>query len=113
MLAPVIEREDFVKLRTKEIKKTMVASFNLMLLLYDFAWKNDRIIYTGFNFDKYQWIYPGSYHYLRITRMLRSLNLFGLKYYSSRFLKALEAVYRQYPNQIGSSIDYWRAAVKT
>jgi hypothetical protein len=57
------------------------------------------------------WITPGNHNYLRISRILGSLTLAGLKVYSAAFLDALESLYET--PEGSASIDrlalwYWR-----
>jgi len=58
------------------------------------------------------WAEPNDHNYLRLTRMLRSLNLLGFMMYSDMLIGLLEEVFSEYYNKVGiSTFEYWCAAV--
>jgi hypothetical protein len=58
------------------------------------------------------WLHPGNHNHLRITRILKSLTLLGLKEEAGAFLECLEAIYADAPDKISAtSLRFWRDAI--
>jgi hypothetical protein len=58
------------------------------------------------------WLHPGNHNHLRITRILKSLTLLGLREDAEAFLECLEAIYAEAPGKISAaSLRFWRAAI--
>ncbi|HLO49429.1 MAG TPA: opioid growth factor receptor-related protein [Kamptonema sp.] len=63
---------------------------------------------------KLEWINRFNHNYLRITRILTSLTVLGLKPYAQAFLKCLDDIYQEESDRIGSdSYTYWKKALST
>ena len=66
--------------------------------------------------DEYQqrkpdWVEPGNHNYLRITRILTSLSILGLKNYAQAFFNCLKQIYLEEGKNIGSeTYAYWDSA---
>lgn len=59
------------------------------------------------------WLSRGNHNHLRITRILKSLTVLGLKAEANEFLLALESAAEQFPGRINDlSLGYWRRAVQ-
>lgn len=57
------------------------------------------------------WLNRGNHNYLRITRILTSLNLLGLENYSQAFFNGLDQIYSKEKNSIGSeTYAFWKKA---
>lgn len=108
--APIIM--DISPYKTYTIKEHMQKSFALMLSFYGFKICGDEIICSeSFPERKENWITPGNHNYLRITRILKSLMLFGLKKEAGMFLRILETVYEDNKDKIGEeTMNYWEGA---
>ena len=60
-----------------------------------------------------EWICPFDHNYLRITRILKCLMVFGLKQPALAFYACLEQVYRERSDLIGGeTFGYWKNAVR-
>jgi hypothetical protein len=72
-------------------------------------------VVRGGNFDERSrsWLTSGNHNFLRISRILRSLSLLGLRGYAAAFLRVLEDIYAEQAQVIGATtMGYWRRAVK-
>jgi hypothetical protein len=59
-----------------------------------------------------QWFRPGNHNFLRLTRIMRSLNVLGLPEYARSLLGQLEQLYSEHPEVVGErTIGYGRRAV--
>jgi len=59
------------------------------------------------------WLTSGNHNHLRITRILKSLGLLGLRPQADAFLACLLEVNRDYPRIINANtLNFWRNAVK-
>lgn len=108
--APIIT--DISPYKTYTIKENMQKSFVLMLSFYGFKICGDEIICSeSFPERKENWVTAGNHNYLRITRILKSLMLFGLKKEAGMFLLILETVYEDNKDKIGEeTMNYWEGA---
>ena len=90
-----------------------------MLEFYGFAWSGDRIEKSpSFPEHSANWLQAGNHNHLRLTRMLRSLNLLGERKAALALFDALSALYneehRTGRNRISeSSFRYWTGAVES
>ena len=58
------------------------------------------------------WLNPGNHNYLRVTRIMTSLNLLGEKELAIALQSCLELIYDESPSLIGrTTIEYWRRAI--
>jgi hypothetical protein len=58
-----------------------------------------------------EWICPRDHNHLRMTRIIKSLILFGLRDEAQAFFSALHEVVQQWPRRINpETIQYWREA---
>lgn len=97
-------KEDSLRLK-------LMQSFDIMLKFYGFIRDNNGHIEMGPNFDEkaQNWLQPLNHNYLRISRILESLSLHGLKPTSHAFFEVLQKVYNKNPHQIGQkTFDIWK-----
>jgi hypothetical protein len=79
--------------------------------------------FTGTNFRRKPnfpqrsqiWLTPYNHNFMRISRMLESLNLLGFKKEAASFFRALTKLYEDplYKDVIGKSYDFWRDRANT
>ena len=70
-----------------------------------------REIETLFERRKQVWLTPGNHNFLRITRILKCLNLFGLHEQADAFLDTLEEIHQEHADIIGQkTYDFWVSA---
>jgi hypothetical protein len=117
--APLLSREDISAFESdQELRKALLESFRLMLQFYGLdLWEGrpDIKIARGARFAARRdvWLTRGNHNFLRISRILRSLTLLGLRSYAVAFLASLEGLYREEAGTIGdTTMGYWRRAVE-
>lgn len=75
----------------------------------DFYIEHQIVDITRFN----NWIKPFNHNYLRLTRMLKCMVLFGLQQWAISFYKCLKSIYDNYSITISAiTMDYWSDAVR-
>ena len=117
--APTLDDQTIQEFRhNPELRKRLLRSFKLMLGFYGFqlpqaGYKIQISKNQDYAVKKANWLNWGNHNYLRITRILTSLNLLGLPEHSRAFLDCLEQVYSEEREGIGeSTIRYWRATAR-
>ena len=59
-----------------------------------------------------EWVTPGDHNFLRISRILRSCSLLGLRAEAAAFLEALEELAGRGRSPIGNvTLSHWRRAL--
>jgi len=115
-LAPALDRQTVAAFAERpELRESLRGSFLRMLRFYGLKLEPGEppSVTRAANFSERAavWLRPGNHNHLRITRILRSLTLLGLKREAAAFLECLEAIYTEDPRRISSvSLGYWRAA---
>jgi len=117
--APTLNDEIIQEFRTNEkLKICLTQSFKVMLKFYGLQLNDqssDEIEITKsdeYPQRKIEWINRFNHNYLRITRILTSLKILGLKPYAQAFLKCLDDIYKEEGDRIGSkTYTYWRNAL--
>lgn len=110
--APVIEDE--TKYQTKEIKDNMLRTLDVMLHFYGLRRCGNEIV-KGDDFVKRKncWVTKSNHNFLRITRILKSLKMFGFEKEAQMFFDQLEKIYQDNRNEIGNkTFQYWKDAVE-
>ena len=105
LINPVADKKHITN---QKIRENMKKSFEIMLNFYGFEYKNKTII------DKKEtkhWISKGNHNYLRITRIITSLKIFGLEAEAILFYEALLNL--SHTEKIDEkSLKYWENAIK-
>ncbi len=98
----------------KILRDKMLKSFQVMLHFYGLELDGQKVkIGPNFAERKKNWIQPGNHNFLRITRILNSLCLHGLKSYADSFLKTLEGIYKNHLELIAkNTFGHWQRAVQ-
>jgi hypothetical protein len=103
------------------LKERVLRSFRLMLRFYGFVMSpaanpaGGVTIATASDFDakSRNWLTTANHNHLRITRILKSLILLGLKREAQEWFAALQRVYVANADVIGSTTyEYWRNSVE-
>lgn len=117
--APILTVEDISSFRRSEkLKDRVLKSLDLMLDFYGFVRledKGDVKIVKSLNYENRirEWVTPYNHNFIRITRILKSIKLLGLSAYAAKFFDALEVLYLEKQNIVGSvSFQYWKAAIE-
>jgi len=117
--APILD-ESVIEafLEDKELRRSLYRSFKLLLDFYGLQCVTSQElgvqISKAANFDsrRQYWLRPMNQNHLRITSILRSLSLLGLKAYAKAFLTCLLELYREDPKAIAlNTIEFWQKAV--
>ena len=118
--APVLNDDVIEAFRTNEhLKNRLGKSLKVMLSFYGL--QCNELGSTDIKItksDQYQqrkqnWVVQGNHNYLRLTRILTSLSILGLKNYAHALLDCLNQIYLEESKNIGSeTYAYWNSAVK-
>jgi hypothetical protein len=117
-LAPVLDRQTIEAFATRpELRQSLRLSFLRMLRFYGLEMLPGPkpAIQRAANFTERaaNWLHPGNHNHLRITRILKSLALLGLREEASQFLECLETIYAEKPGRISAvSLRFWREAIE-
>ncbi len=106
---------DILAFRSNPMLKTrMLKSLNVMLNFYGLKYEKKTIIKSSlFNSRKIVWLTPNNHNYLRLTRIITSLGLFGLKHYGDMLFDLLYKLYNENPDKISrKNVEYWYKAAK-
>jgi hypothetical protein len=115
--APILSSGDIETFRKgEELQSALRRSLRRMLEFYGLALSEEnrevtvRLSLTFPNRSKV-WLEPGNHNYLRITRILRSLNLLGCRKEATAFFTCLSDIYLQNSATIGEeTFRYWKQA---
>ncbi|HEX4007625.1 MAG TPA: opioid growth factor receptor-related protein [Acidobacteriaceae bacterium] len=115
--APVIEAAVVAAFNeSPEMRERLLAAFDRMLRFYglkrDTRGDTARIV-RGRNFAERadKWLWPNNHNHLRITRILRSVRLLGLRAESAALFRALDRINREFPGRITESTgEFWQDA---
>lgn len=117
--APVLTEPVIAAFRSSnELQKRLGTSFRVLLNYYGLeCGENEgkiKIIKSAqYPQRKKTWVSPRNHNYLRITRILTSLTLLGLKNHAKAFLSCLEEIYQEEGAPIGiDTYTYWKNALK-
>lgn len=129
--SPVLDEEDIQFFSTNwknldemkdkiEIRKNLLDAFNKMMKFYGFSLslKGDEIKSVefvrsqDFQAKAFNWVKPKNHNFLRITRILRSLNTLGNSSTADMMYKCLCEVYEDYNGIIGPlTKQFWDEAM--
>ncbi len=118
--APTLDAATIAAFRaTPEMQQRLRQSFDRMLRFYGFAWSAPApdatptiVPAANFRARADNWLHPMNHNHLRLTRILRSTLLLGLEPESKALFRALNALYRAYPDSIPARTHaFWSSAV--
>lgn len=115
-MAPIVS-DDFILHYADDdlIQRNMMHSLSVMLDFYGFEFTEQGIMPANdFEEKKLEWLTKNNHNYLRITRILKSLMIFGMENVSIDLFKELEKVYMYQNPSAAISVetyDYWKKAV--
>jgi hypothetical protein len=116
--APILDDAAIDAFRTRpELRVALRRSLDRMLAFYGFTWSGERIVKSPMFQKRADWLSPGNHNHLRLTRMLRSLNLLAEREAALALFAILSEIYdeerRTGRNRISqTSFRYWSAAVE-
>lgn len=115
--APVLNDELSLKLKSSpQVIKNLKKSFVLMMSFYGFGYDSDpkmKICTYAPDFIERQkiWYTEGNHNFLRITRILKCLNKFGLTEEAKAFFDILTNLHMKNPEIGKSAYGYWKQAM--
>jgi hypothetical protein len=113
-LAPILDAGQIAIFQTDtELRVQLLASYDKMLGFYGFERNNMTITRSNTWEERSRdWLKPGNHNHLRLTRILKSLSILGLKDYAQALLEALNRVFAEHSNAISSTtLGYWKRAL--
>lgn len=115
--APVLNAGTIKAMRESPIIMAHLAkSLDHMLVFYGLRFDAQRqAIEVGPDFQERAlvWLNPGNHNYLRLTRILNCLNIFGLKNESRAFFDCLQKIYSANTNRVDeSAFKMWASTQK-
>jgi hypothetical protein len=115
--APIMTKDDMKIIEhSGEIKTRFLSGFDLMLDFYGFRRKNSNFYFQDNWKSRIQNLHDNTHNFLRITRILLALNLFGFSELQFPFLQSLlKLVYfkdKPLGNAEGVTVDYWMKTMK-
>jgi hypothetical protein len=114
LLAPVLDAEQIATFHTDpELQAQLLASFDMMLGFYGFERNNLSITRSNSWEERSRnWLRPGNHNHLRLSRILKSLSILGLKDYTHALFEALNAVSSEKSSVISdTTMGYWKRAL--
>lgn len=119
--APTLDLESIGHFRsTPELQANLRRSFVRMLKFYGFevSYLGQAKVARGANFEERagNWLTAGNHNHLRITRILKSLSLLGLRQDADAFFHSLSDVYNEQSRGeqaiSGLTFSYWTNAIR-
>ncbi|MEH2218901.1 MAG: opioid growth factor receptor-related protein [Nostoc sp.] len=118
--APIVDEEVIqVFQNNPHLGQNLLRSLTVMLQFYGLQLheSNDGKIVVSQSEDyqnrKREWVCIFNHNYLRITRILKCLMIFGLENEAQAFYECLRQIYREDSDRIGGeTFQYWTNAVK-
>jgi Opioid growth factor receptor (OGFr) conserved region len=115
--APILTDADIAAFKKDEILQiNFRKSFEMMLEFYGLEQDSDSKA-IGPADDLFakaiaNWLTRGNHNFMRITRILKSMSLLGLKEDAQEFFKALDIIYKAKSDIISeTTYEYWKKAV--
>lgn len=106
--------------RDPGLRQNLLRSLTVMLRFYGLqrheSTEGKRVISKSEDYPtrKREWVCKFDHNYLRITRILKCLMIFGLQDEAQAFYDCLRQIYREDSDQIGGeTFHYWTTAIKT
>jgi hypothetical protein len=118
--APILTDEDISVLKTELLfRGRMITSLFVMMSFFGLE---PKIINNELKFEKDKfyfeerskvWLSPNNHNYMRITRILKSLCLFGFNKYAETFMQYLLDLKKEFDSDISmTNIEYWMEAIE-
>jgi len=118
--APILSKHDIEAFHADvALRARLRDAFNVMLSFYGLRLAGGSnantqvVIDSAFEVRRQNWITDGNHNFLRITRILKSLCILGLRNEASAFFECLGLIYEQNKATVGQeTFGFWGRAVK-
>lgn len=113
-LAPVLDAEQIAEFHVDaELRARLLASLDTMLGFYGFERTNVSIVRSSAWAERSRnWLTLGNHNHLRLTRILKSLSILGLKDHAHALFEALDNIYSERSSVISNAtMGYWKRAL--
>ena len=118
--APIVDKEVIQAFQSdRRLHQNLLKSFVVMLRFYGLQCDRNeagKVVVSrseDYPIRKGEWLCMFNHNYLRITRILKCLMIFGLEDEARAFYECLRQIYREDSDQIGGeTFQYWTNAVK-
>jgi len=118
--APTVDASVIEAFQTNpQLRQNLLHSFTVMLQFYGLRREPQEsgaiAIHRADNYPQRQreWVQPFNHNFLRITRILKCLVLFGLRAEAEAFYACLQSIYQENAQQIGyETFQYWTKAIR-
>ena len=111
---PILDTEQIAKFHADaELHAQLLASLDMMLGFYGFQRNNLSIVRSNSWEERSRnWLRLGNHNHLRLTRILKSLSLLGLKDHATALFEVLIAVVSEKSSAISNTtVGYWNIAI--
>jgi hypothetical protein len=117
--APILSDADIETFRgSDELRMRLLRSLQLMLRFYGLQLRrtpsNDPVVEKSERFPsrRANWLTPGNHNHLRLTRILTSVSLLGLRAEAAALQACLLDIAHEYPNAVTrQTLTFWERAV--
>jgi Opioid growth factor receptor (OGFr) conserved region len=115
--APIVNEDILRSFQSdRQLLENLLTSLTVMLKFYGLQYINEtKQIERSADYPirKQEWVNNFDHNYLRITRILKCLMIFGLAAEARSFYQCLAEIYRENSNLIGAeTFQYWTDAVR-
>ena len=114
LIAPVLDAEQIAEFQANaELRTKLLASFDMMLGFYGFERNDMSIVRSNVWAERSRnWLRSSNHNHLRLTRILKSLSILGLKDHAQALFDALNAVFCEHSDIISNTtMGYWKRAL--
>lgn len=111
--SPILEPSEITEFRASPaLRERLLMSLDLMLDFYGFERKQIAISRSAaWDTRSVEWVTCRNHNFLRITRILKSLSILGLRDHAEALLEALDRVYADYPVVGDVTYQFWKSAL--
>lgn len=113
--APALTDALIQEMKTDEIKANLRISLNHMLVFYGLKWDNDKIVKADTFAERSKvWFKAGDHNHLRLTRILKCLDIFELKDEKTALFNCLKALKEESPDKVAPTTwTFWEKEAPT
>jgi hypothetical protein len=101
----------------EDLREKLLRSFRIMLEFYGLQYSDDSGVVViqktpSFNQKANNWLNEYNHNHLRITRIIKSLNVLGLGEHAKAFQRAMLSIAEQTPEDVAEvTVRFWETAI--